>query len=299
MWEPPSLEDCRSNLDLRQYGDPDRVIGLDVVDKHAAGGTSHENSMPEVVAMEPKHTPVQRPATEKYRAHEDQPGLEITHDRTAHETLPPDGLEVVRESNYEALQRGPLPPPLHSHRLSCFVERFTLEQQQEQQRQQRPQEQPSARTTLGNAFRALLWPIKAHAPDRDNEISEEGEDEVMSQFVPSEPSPFSQDGEPSDHDMSPGPYSPLRGPLKMPYYHVDSAENAIYHQWVNRFGPSMGGTWVPVNQAGHGSSRRAQVPAAPELFDVAGRIELPADSVVELPADSMLCELDAGSSDSD
>lgn len=152
---------------------------------------------------------------------------------------------VVREANYEALQRGPPPPPptpsfhrppfpyplpgCHPHRLSWTVGQSTVEQQQQQQ-QQRPQKQPSARTTLRNAFRALLWPIRAHPPDRDNGIPEEGEDEVMSQFVPSdtsELSTYSYDGGPSEHDTSPGPYSPSSGPLKMPYYHVDSAENSI------------------------------------------------------------------------
>ncbi|KAI7779901.1 hypothetical protein LA080_000224 [Diaporthe eres] len=48
----------------------------------------------------------------------------------------------------------------------------------------------------------------------------------------------------------------------MHYYHVDSAENEIYRQWLNLLGSSMGRAWVSVNPRGSDFSR---APAAPEL----------------------------------
>lgn len=250
VWEPPSLQDSRSIPDLRQYGDPDRVIGLEVVNQQAAEGIGYGSSMPEVVPVESKPAPVKRPAAAQYLAEEEQPGLEV---------MLPEGIEVA-PVNWKP----------------ATVKLYTAQQQQ------KPQEQPSARTTLRNAFRALLWPIRAHPPDRDDVFPEEDEDEAMSQFMPSEtgrPPPYKQDGRPSEHatGMSSGPYSPSSGPMTMQYYHVDSAENTIYHQWVNLLGPSMGGTWVPVNQAGQETSRRAKVPAASEL-DGHTAAELPANS---------------------
>lgn len=211
-WEPPSLQDSRSLPDLRQYGDPDRVIGLD-------GG-----SMSEVVPVKSKPAPVKRPATTQNRTDEICSELE--------------GASSVNSQ-------------------SAPVRRPTT------QLQQRPQEQPSARTTLRNAFRALLWPIRAHPPDTDIGFPEEGEGEAMSQFVPSE------------HGTS-------TGPLTMQYYHVDSAENKIYQQWVNLLGPSMGGAWMPVNQAGHDPPRRAHEPAVAELLGDGALFELPAEGRFEL-----------------
>lgn len=223
-WEPPSLHDFKSIPDLRQYGDPDRIIGSDVVNQQSEAGTDHESFLPEVVPVKPRPAPVKRATTQ----------------------------------------------------------------------QQRPQEQPSTRSTLRNAFRALLWPIRAHPPDSDHAFPEEAEEEAMSQFVASEtgrPPPWSHDGRPpSGHAPgSPGPYSPNPGPLTMQYYHVDSAENDIYQQWVNLLGPTMGGQWVPVNNNQphrHDFPRGAYDPAARE--SIAGRFEMSGDSVqpVELQADS-------------
>lgn len=250
LWEPPSLQDSRSIPDLRQYGDPERVIGLDVVNQQAAEGAGHGGSMPEVVPVEPRPAHVGQPTATQYRAKEEQPGLEVV----PHPAVVP-------------VSRKPTPVKLPTPT-----------------QQSRPQEQPSARTTLRSAFRALLWPIRAHPPDRNDVLPEEGEDEAMSQFVPSEtasPSPHSHDGRPTDHATGPGPYSPGPGPLTMQYYHVDSAENAIYQQWVNLLGPSMGGAWVPVvptDQAVQDASRQV----AQELPGQERSFELPADLPVEL-----------------
>ena len=98
-------------------------------------------------------------------------------------------------------------------------------------------------------FRALLWPIRARPPKRNHASPNVDEDEAMSQFVASETGkispPFSHDGRAAEQAPSPGPYSPTPGPVTMQYYHVDSAENDIYQQWVSLLGPTMGGAWVP------------------------------------------------------
>lgn len=249
VWEPPSLQDSGSIPDLRQYGDPDRVIGLDVVNQQTDEGTGHDNSIPEVMPVEPRPIPVRQPTATQHRAKEEQPGLEV---------VPDPAVVLVNR------KRAPVKLPTTTQ-------------------QQRPRERPSAGTTLRNAFRALFWPIRAHPPDRDDVLPEEDEVEAMSQFVPSETgklSPHSHDGRPPEHAAGLGPYSPSHGPLTMQYYHVDSAENAIYQQWVNLLGPTMGGAWVPAmpaNQAVHDASRLAQVPDAPELSGHAVRAELPAN----------------------
>lgn len=212
-WKPPSFQDSRSIPNLRQYGDPDRIIGSDVVTQEAAIGSGTENSLPQVMHSKSRPPPTTRPILQ-------------------------------------------------------------------QQSSERP-EQPSARTTLRNAFRALLWPIRAHPSGRDNMFPEEVGDEEMSQFVASETgksSTQSHDGWSVEDAFSPGPYSPALSPLTMQYYHVDSAENEIYQQWVNLLGPTMGGAWMPVSQPGHNSwLRKAEEPAVPELLGNEIPAELPAD----------------------
>jgi hypothetical protein len=172
----------------------------------------------------------------------------------------------------------------------------TTAQQQQQQQQPQPQpqpqpqqEQPSTRSTLRNAFKALLWPIRALPAKMNHVFPEEAPEEALSQFVTTgatKISPYqyySHDGRPAGEEApSPGPYSPSSaGPLTMQYYHVDSAENDIYQQWVNLLGPSMGGAWVPVNQnqAGHRDFSSRRQPAVPELFGRAVLAELPSDSM--------------------
>lgn len=218
-WKPPSLHDFRSIPDLRQYGDPDRIIGSDFVNQQTAGGTYCEVSIPEVISVKSKPAPIKQPTVQ----------------------------------------------------------------------QPRP-EQPSRTMTLRNAFRALLWPIRAHPLDRDHECLEEDDEDTMSQFVASETgqaSPSNHDGRPVEHAISPGPYSPSPGQLTIQYYHVDSAENKTYQQWVNLLGPSMGGAWVPMNQPGH---KIARIPSVPELDSYSILAELPADSyqAAELLADSQI-----------
>lgn len=261
-WEPPSLQDSRGIPNLRQYGDPDRVIGLEVVDQQAAKGTDHESSLPEVVPAESKSAPVKQPIAMQYQTHEGQPGIVVQRDQF--------GFEVQYDGKGGMLVN---PEPAPMRRL------ITMQQQR------RPQEQPSARMTLRKAFRALLWPIRAHPFDSDNDFTEEREEDAMSQFLPFEtgkPSPYSHDRRPSDYALGPGSYIPSPGPLTMQYYEVDSVENAIYQKWVNLLGPSMGGAWVPLNQSGLAPLRRAQMPGPPVMF---GRHELRDTQITEMPTD--------------
>lgn len=114
--------------------------------------------------------------------------------------------------------------------------------------QQQSQGQPSTRLTRRNAFRALLWPVRAHANHGLSVLSKKGEEDSMSLFV-GPPSPRSHDGGLADPDDT--EYFTLSTrQLMMQYYHVDSAEYDIYQQWLNLLGPTMGGGWVPVEQPG-------------------------------------------------
>lgn len=234
-WEPPALLERVSLTDLRSYGDPDRVIGSDVIKQgHAYAEQRSEGSLPE--ALGPK----------------------------------------AQDAAHQRLAPQQLAPPQTAPRQSRL-------------------EQVSTRSTLLNAFRALLWPIRARPPKNDPPGWLELEGDDMSQFWWFKDSqhrnlPGNRDGqvwEDSSLYAEQGSYtsdSPHASPPTMHYYHVDSAENEIYQHWVGLLSPNMG-RWMPLTEFGPGLNRQRQDPHVAGWDSNEGPVELSGDSslAVELP----------------
>lgn len=221
-WEPPALLERASLTDLWSYGDPNRVIGSDVINHgHDNAEKSNESSLPEAIVPQKQDA--------------------------AHQDLAPQQPATP--------QSAP---------------------------QQPASEQRSTRTTLWNAFRGLLWPIRARPLWYDPAVLATPEGHGVPQSY--------RDGQEWKTSLlypDQGCYEsdvPPASPPRMQYYHVGSAENEIYQQWVSLLGPTMGHC-VPLSGPEPGLYRQPQAPFTAQLDSETAPVELLGDFAlaVELP----------------